>query len=430
MASKTINFTKQTIEQLPVPEKGRVFYQDKKEKGLSLYITSHGTKTFFIRKRVRGRDERIIIGSPDYIPVEKARKQARILKGQIAEGLDPVLEKRKELSNQLTFGKHFGDYMELYSKVHKKSWRSDQREVTKYLSGWFKRRLCDISRFEVQKTHQRVFETNGLYQANRILERISAIYNKAIEWGWEGENPATRIKKYKEKSRDRFVQPSEMPYLLRALDEEFNQTAKDLFWILLLVGVRKTNALQMRWEQINWDHKTWRVPDSKNGETLLLPLVDRAIEILKRRKEFSNSDWVFPSDTNPVGHFVNIKRAWKRTLQKATIYYWSEDEKLRHIVEDAREELQNEYFVTMWIKLIRKKAENNGVKLPTGLMDIRLHDIRRTFGSYQAINGASLTIIGKSLGHKSSHATQIYARLNLDPVRASVEQATETMLRL
>jgi integrase len=63
-------------------------------------------------------------------------------------------------------------------------------------------------------------------------------------------------------------------------------------------------------------------------------------------------------------------------------------------------------------------------------MDIRLHDIRRTFGSYQAIAGASLQVIGKSLGHKSQQSTQVYARLHNDPIRASVNSATATMLSL
>lgn len=43
------------------------------------------------------------------------------------------------------------------------------------------------------------------------------------------------------------------------------------------------------------------------------------------------------------------------------------------------------------------------------------------------LTGASVYITGKSLGHKSQQATAIYARLNLDPVRASVELATEAM---
>ena len=63
------------------------------------------------------------------------------------------------------------------------------------------------------------------------------------------------------------------------------------------------------------------------------------------------------------------------------------------------------------------------------IKDLRLHDLRRTFGSWQARTGASLTIIGKSLNHKSPISTAIYARLDLDPVRESMEKATEAMLK-
>lgn len=65
-----------------------------------------------------------------------------------------------------------------------------------------------------------------------------------------------------------------------------------------------------------------------------------------------------------------------------------------------------------------------GVRIP----DLRIHDLRRTLGSRQAKTGASMAIIGKSLNHKSHQATAIYARLDLDPVRASVEKATSAML--
>jgi hypothetical protein len=39
-----------------------------------------------------------------------------------------------------------------------------------------------------------------------------------------------------------------------------------------------------------------------------------------------------------------------------------------------------------------------------------------------------LVIVGKSLNHKSPSTTAIYARLDLDPIRASVELATGAML--
>ncbi len=62
-----------------------------------------------------------------------------------------------------------------------------------------------------------------------------------------------------------------------------------------------------------------------------------------------------------------------------------------------------------------------------GLENLRIHDLCRTMGSWQAKTGASLVIIGKSLNHKYTTTTDIYARLDLDPVRASVEKATTAM---
>lgn len=67
------------------------------------------------------------------------------------------------------------------------------------------------------------------------------------------------------------------------------------------------------------------------------------------------------------------------------------------------------------------------MNLPSGLLDIRIHDLRRTLGSWQAATGATTAIIGKSLGHKSQKATAIYARLDIDPIRGSIEKATDAM---
>ncbi len=81
--------------------------------------------------------------------------------------------------------------------------------------------------------------------------------------------------------------------------------------------------------------------------------------------------------------------------------------------------------------LERFRKETAELKLDTekaALKDLRIHDLRRTFGSWQAATGASLTIIGASLGHKDVSTTQIYARLSVDPVREAVAKATTAML--
>jgi len=58
---------------------------------------------------------------------------------------------------------------------------------------------------------------------------------------------------------------------------------------------------------------------------------------------------------------------------------------------------------------------------------LRLHDLRRTMGSWQAITGSSTKLIDASLGHKTEAATAVYARLTIDPVRESMEKAVQAM---
>jgi integrase len=431
MANK-FNFTKTEIQKLPAPEKGMATYKDTKEKGLSLYVTKSGAKTFFIRKRINGRDERIILGAFPDISVENARKKALQAKAKVSEGKHPNEHKNK-LRDEITFEELFREYMERYSKKNKRSWQYDNREIQKFLPYWFKRKISTIGQQDVRALHEKLREENGLYQANRMLERVRAIFNKAIEWGWDGKNPASGIKKYREKTRDRFIQPNEMPLLFNALGIEENTTARDYILMSLMTGARKSNVLSMRWQDINWERKEWRIPETKNGEPVTIPLTVQAINLLEERRQKTNSQWVFPSERNS-GHFADPKKTWNRVRQRATLELWKQASSHKALIDDVEKDLKrkDKYKCTV-VRIynnVLKEAKAQGIVLPIGLMDIRLHDIRRTVGSYQAITGASLPIIGRSLGHKSQQATQIYARLNTDPIRASMERASEAIFNV
>lgn len=424
-----INFTKAKIQALTSGSKKRVWFYDTAEKGLMVQVTETGAKSFYLYKKVNRVPEKMFIGVFPDTTVEMARKSAIDLKGQVVRGENPQDKKRKERQEE-TFGAFFQRYLENHSKVFKKSWKYDEREVNKFLKPFFNRKLTEIKNSEIRLLHETILKENGLYQANRILERVRSIYNKALEWGWEGINPAIGIKKYKEKSRDRFILPHEMPHLISAIKLEKNETARDYLWMLLLTGARRTNTVQMRWEEINWHQKLWRIPDSKNGEPLIIPLVDQAIEILVNRKKNGTSEWVFPSDFDPQKHLVNIKRAWRRVLARATVSMWRKEERLSEVFERCCWLDRDGDYLVPFVKEIRSRAEKMNVTLPKGLDDIHIHDIRRTLGSYQAINGSSLQIIGRSLGHKSTQATQVYARLIIDPVRTSVQSAVDSMLSI
>lgn len=433
MASRTMNFTQASVDKLEIePGVKRQSVRDTSIPGLILDIRDTGSKSFYVYRRVGGRPERIFIARTSELSVEKARKQAQIILGQIALGINPQEEKR-QVRTDATFGQFFRQYMDRYSKPHKKTWKADEQDGQRFLSPLFSKKLNNIRKTDIQHLHEQIFLENGLYQANKILNRIKAIYHKAQEWGWKGTNPAIGIKRYKEKSRERFIQPDEMPILIRVIEEETDQTLKDFLWMLLLTGARKTNTLQMRWEQILWDRNEWSIPTTKNGDPLSVPLVDRAIEILQRRKKATNSQWVFPmaiddSGNNEDRHFLNFRPGWNRIREKATLILWLKEMPFSKWLKEAKTTLQIPENETGYYQIFAK-AEKDKVEVPSQtMMDLRLHDIRRTLGSYQALTGASLQIIGKSLGHKSMQSTQVYARLNLDPVRQAVEKATQVML--
>ncbi len=378
MASHRLNFTKAALLKAPPAGKGKKdYYYDEREKGLVMAVTPAGTKTFYLYKRIDGKPERLLLGRFPDISVENGRKLATAAKGDIATGANPQKD-RRAIRDEMTFGDLFAEYLEKYSKVHKRSWTYDEREVNKFLSRWFKRKISSFERAEVERLHAKIGKENGLYQANRLLERIRSIFNKAIEWGWQGTNPAVGVKKFREKSRDRFLQPDELPRFFEALAHEPNETARDFIMISLLTGARKSNTLAMRWKDINVTTATWRIEETKNGDAQSIHLPLQAMEILNARKWQSDSPFVF-SGPGASGHLADPKKAWTRILKEA------------------------------------------------GIENLRIHDLRRTLGSYQAATGANGYIIGKSLGHRSQQSTAIYARLNLDPVRESVNKATDVM---
>jgi len=374
------NFTKRSLEALPLPAHGkRSCYYDEKVRGLGAAVTDKGTITFIVYRKVGGRPERMTLGRYPDLSIENARGLACEINAQISQGKNPNQEKSK-LRSEITLKELFDKYLEQHAKKHKKSWSSDQRQYTLYLSSWGNRKISSIHKSDIELLHTKIGNRSGIYSANRALSLLGVMFSKAMSWGWEGINPVVGIKKFKEKSRERFLQGDELPRFFKSLEEEHNRCLADFFMLSLLTGARRSNVLSMRWQDIDMKSAIWTILETKNGTSQIVPLGAEAIAILSERLETKESVWVFPSSASQSGHLEEPKSAWKRILKRAD------------------------------------------------LKDLRLHDLRRTLGSWQAATGANSFIIGKSLNHKTTQATAIYARLSIDPVRQSVNRATEAML--
>ncbi len=377
-----INFTKASIENLPIPESGWKYYYDTKVPGLAVGVGSSGVKTFVLYKKINRRPERIKIGRVTDLTVDEARTKAIEHNGKVALGSNPADKKRQQRA-EITFGEMFQLYYEQHSKPHKKTHKEDLAKFHRYLSdrkygiNLAKQRLSEISLGEIKLVFNKISEEHPI-TANRVLALISSVFSEAVRAElFVGLNPCRGVRRNKENKRSRFLTREELPNLFSALEECKNPVARDYIKMSLITGARRSNVLAMRWDQINFVRNEWLIPDTKNGEPQTIPLLPQALEVLKTRRSDPtaiSSEFVFPG-TGAKGHLVEPKRAWST---------------------------------------IRKRA---------GIEDVRLHDLRRTFGAWMAGSGANLSVIGKSLNHKSLDTTKTYDRLWIDPVREAMEKA-------
>jgi integrase len=395
-----ISFTKKVLDKLPLPPVGkRVDYFDTNTNHLTLRVSHVGTKAFVLYRKIDGVAERITLGRYPAMSIIQARQMVAQHNGSIAVGQNPA-EQKRSLRQESTLGEVFDRYMVEYAKPRKKSWEIDEQRYNVHLVHLQNKKLGVIKKQHVQKLliyiaenqrsivgvdklgRRKVKKVGGKGASNQILRLLRKVFNQAIDWGWEGDNPCTRLKEYKSQSRDRFLEGDELPKFFEALAEESNTTARDYILTSLLTGARRTNVLEMRWDEINFERREWLIPKTKNSESQRLPLISAMLTLLKDRKaEADGSEWVFPSH-GKTGHLTNPEKTWDRVLARAGI-------------DDVR---------GTW-----------------------LHDLRRSMGSWQANTGASLSIIGKSLNHKNVNTTAIYARLSIDPVRESMEKAADAM---
>jgi len=403
--AQRIELTKTSINAIPLPPRGqRATVYDTKVQRLAVRVTDAGKRTYYVVQRTATRVVWVRVGTFPDITVEQARKLASSIVGAFADGKDPTATKREERA-QITLGEAFEQYMARHIAAKRKRTGDDLRQMwerclgtlpdvpkkkharprSKHPGGvdWQRRKLNSIDRADVTALHHALGKTTPIV-ANRVVELLSAIYNWARKDGGAAvANPAAEIAGFDEQERDRFLQAGELPKFFTALAEDTSEDFRHFVLLSLLTGARRGNVLAMRWAALDKDECVWHIPadEAKAGVALSLPLVPDAMAILQERKVRAAEDaiYVFPA-ASASGHMTPPKKRWAQLL---------------------------------------KRAE---------LKELRLHDLRRSLGSWQSKTGASLTIVGKSLGHRSPSTTAIYARLDMDPVRQSVERATDAML--
>ena len=149
----------------------------------------------------------------------------------------------------------------------------------------------------------------------------------------------------------------------------------------MFTGQRRSNCTQMRWADIDFKSAVWNLPHTKTGKHKV-PLIGEVLKVLQRRHDerVDGAEYVFPG-RHGRGFLIDPMRQWRDILKRA------------------------------------------------GIEDLRIHYLRRSMGSWQVNTGASLSIIGRTLGHTRPETTAIYARVSdVQPVRDAMETATAAIM--
>jgi integrase len=404
MARNRFAFTRGKLRDLPLPRRGWRYFYDDNLRGLALGVGATGAKSFRLCRKVKGRPQRItldLLGNRPSLNIRMARKLATAVTAQLDTGVNPAAE-FSESRRGMTLGALFSRYAAYLRTKGKKSvpgltwmWERYLGEVPSAprkahgakrckapgAVNWEHRLASDIRQEEVSRLWLRLGEKVGRTTANRVLGLLHATYRfgkkKRV---YAGENPAEGNEKFQLVSRERFLEKDELQKFFKALDAG-NQDFADFIRLSFFTGARRGNVLAMCWDDLNLDGARWRISGEmmKNGEPLTVPLVEEAVEILRRRAaKKGESSWVFPGD-DASGHMGPPRKEWAALLKRA------------------------------------------------GLADLRLHDLRRSLGSWMSNTGAATVMTMKALGHKSIKAALIYQQLESAPVRDAMQRAVSAI---
>ncbi len=398
-------FTKTELDTLPLPSPGqRVTYFDTRQAGLQLRVSSTGVRTFSVLRRPHGRrPERFTIGRWPGLPLDGpngARTKAAEVIAQLAAAQSPA-EARRKIRGELTLGELFDQYFKDRTRAGKRTiddlqalWelylgplpstprKKHGRERAKPTAAvdWSGRRLSDITKSQISTLHARIVDNGKPFTANRVHDLLRAVFNYGMRQELVTSNPAEGITPADEPSRSRFLGKNELPQFINALKAQ-EQPWRDFFMVLLYLGYRRSAVAAMQWRDVDLATGTWSVPGerTKNGDPIVLPLVGPALETLRRRyRNRESPQWVFPGGSL-AGHITQPKKAWRRLLEHA--------------------DLEN----------------------------LRIHDLRRTLGSWLAMSNVSLPAIGRILGHKDQRSTAVYAHLQTEAAAVHLTAAHKAM---
>ena len=336
-------------------------YFDMAIRGFAVRVYPSGAKSYLLKFRVGKKQHMKVIGDATLLPFEKARKRALEMLQEAAEAAA-----NPKLYTRMTMNQFADMYMQRHATPKKDSAKNDLSRLTLYiLPALGPTYLDEITEEKCGDLLTFIgIEKDFPIQANRTKEQLCKMFDLAVGWGKlpKGfENPARSYDAFEEHIREEFLTPEQVERVLKELTKE-SKLLEIYFCFLIMTGIRKCEALRLRWEDVNWQSNTYYSIKSKNGKPAWYPLTSGLKVLLQELERIPGHPFLFPG-RKPGQKLVNVDKAWRRVRKRA---------KVEHIT---------------------------------------VHDLRHTCGALLVEAGHNLPVIGKCLNHDSLESTRRYAHV-------------------
>ena len=359
--------TKRTVEALQPCERD-IFLWDSEIPGFGCKVTSKGRRIYLLQYSRNDRDHRVTIGRHGIeFTAEQARNEARRLRGLVASGGNPALERARDRSLP-TVAELGEQYIEEYARPHKKpsGLAQDRRNLDNHVNpliGSLKvseverqdvaRVMRDVAagktaKDEKTKPQGRRIVRGGEIVANRVYALLSKMFELAEDWKYRpaSSNPCRGAKRFAEHKIERFLSIEELSRLGEALtaaeegrlilDAELklqekrkrggqkqtgprseNPYAVAVIRMLLLTGCRLGEILELQWSHVDFERRLLLLPDSKTGAKTVY-LSEPALQVLNGVQRVDGSPHVFPGKrpSEPLG---SIRKPWEHFCKAARL---------------------------------------------------------------------------------------------------------------
>ena len=376
--------TKREVDKQKAEADCLLWIWDTELKGFGLCVRPNGRKTYVIEYRpgLGGRaspKRRYVIGQHG-VPwtADTARTEATRILGLVADGEDPAVDKSQ--SRKVSTVKELGElFIENYAKQRQRRWVETERIFKRSLYPSIgPRRIGEVTRHDIARI------IDGLAgraptMAKLTLAYVRKFFNWCIERGHIEINPCSKIQTaLRSHSRERVLEDAELVEVWNASESAGKNWAK-IVKLLALTGQRRSEVVEMRWEEIDFDKKIWTIPGerTKNHRTHEVPLCETAIGLIKNQIQIKNCPFVFTTTgRTPVS---GLSKA-KQTMDKA-------------------------------ILTVRQKAAVDGQEIKT-MPHWVYHDLRRTATTGMAKLGIHPHVADAVLNHKEGQIRGVAAVYN------------------